>query len=107
MIADERRKVTAREESRGDYKVQRDWLNPDRQSFGQVTSRTRRRRLYDHHPGRLTQFTPTVASTSVRCRSCDLSPPIGTGRPVLLDAISEDGSDRLQGGEGGDDWGVV
>ena len=34
--------------------VQRGWLNPEHQLFGQVTSRTRHDRAYDLEPGGLT-----------------------------------------------------
>ncbi len=40
-------KRRAREDIRGDYKIQRGWLNPYHQLFGQVTSRTRRQRPYN------------------------------------------------------------
>jgi len=38
----------------GDFAIQRGWLNPDRQLFGQVTSRARQTRLYDALSSRLT-----------------------------------------------------
>jgi hypothetical protein len=38
----------------GNSEIQRGWLNPDHQLFGQVTSRTRQTRLYDAPPSRLT-----------------------------------------------------
>jgi len=38
-----------------DSAIQRGWLNPDHQLFGQVTSRARQQPLYDAPPGHLTR----------------------------------------------------
>ena len=38
---DHRQEATGPEDTRGDYRVQRDRLNPDHRLFGKVTSRTR------------------------------------------------------------------
>ena len=54
---DFRRKTPASEPGRtpgGDFAIQRGWLNPDYQLFGQVTSRARRPPLYDALPTALT-----------------------------------------------------
>ena len=52
MIADERRTAGGGpgRTPGGDSDIQRGWLNPDHQLFGQVTSRTRRPRPYDLDP---------------------------------------------------------
>jgi len=55
MITDERRVAANPGGHPGaDSAIQRGWLNPDRQLFGQVTSRARQTRLYDALPSRLT-----------------------------------------------------
>ena len=55
MIADERRARGGPGRTLGGGSVvQRGWLNPEHQLFGQVTSRTRRHRAYDLRSSRLT-----------------------------------------------------
>ena len=56
-LADHDQRPTAGESGRtpgGDSAIQRDWPNPTGQLFGQVTSQTRRSRLYDSRTSRLT-----------------------------------------------------
>ena len=48
----------------GDYAIQRGWLNPHHQLFGQVTSRTRHHRLY--RPGIQRLDTPRGTSFDIR-----------------------------------------
>jgi hypothetical protein len=55
MIRDERERAAAREDNKGaTMQIQRGRLNPYRQLFGQVTSRTRHPRLYDQPNSSLT-----------------------------------------------------
>jgi hypothetical protein len=57
MLADERRTASAAGpggQPGGDSGIQRGWLNPDHQLFGQVTSRARQTSPYDLGSGRLT-----------------------------------------------------
>jgi hypothetical protein len=52
----------------GGSSVQRGWPNPDSQLFGQVTSRTHHRQLYDPPIGRLTKHRGTPGSAEVPLR---------------------------------------
>jgi len=69
MVADERRRCTLTGPGGhgGDCAIQRGWLNPYHQLFGQVTSRTRRPKDYDRTPSGC--LTNTEAPTRGRSRS--------------------------------------
>ena len=54
----------------GDSAIQRGWLNPDHQLFGQVTSRARQQPLYDAPPGHLTN-TEAPKGTDLGVHSSD------------------------------------
>jgi Transposase IS116/IS110/IS902 family len=59
----------------GDYAIQRGWLTPHHQLFGQVTSRTRHHRLYDRPNSGLTNTEEPTSSSLADDNACPHTSP--------------------------------
>ena len=75
MINDERRGGGSGRTPGDDSAIQRGWLNPNHQLFGQVTSQTRHPRLYDSRTSRLTN-TEAPKSSDRRAATFLFIPPL-------------------------------